>query len=127
MKTILFAITFKETGEILTPDSFKEHWPKYGSSSGAGLYGWRPPKKIYYNFGQAKRGFSFVPEALKPQLEISVFERVRALEDGEVLAKQQIEAKQKRKINQEKKNLKYKKAQAERALKDAQEKLDKLK
>lgn len=127
MKTILFAITFKETGEILTPDSFKEYWPKYGSGSGSGLYGWKPPKKIYYNFSQAKRGFSFIPEALKPQLEISVFERVRAIADGGELAQKQAEAKEKRKIDQQKRVLQYEKKRAERQLREAQEKLDRLK
>ena len=66
----LFAIVFTETGELLSPSSFKKYWPKYGEN---GLYGWRPPKKIYFTLGQARAGFSHIPDALKEKVSIRRF------------------------------------------------------
>lgn len=57
-------------GHILTPDSFKEYWKKYGEAQ---LYGWRPPKKVYYTLGAAKNGLRFVPAQIKDKVEIHKF------------------------------------------------------
>ena len=57
-------------GHILTPDSFKEYWKSYGHSQ---LYGWRPPKKIYYTLGHAKNGLRHVPIQIRDKVEIHVF------------------------------------------------------
>jgi hypothetical protein len=59
-------------GFVLTPDSFSRYWKNYGSG-GSGLYGWRPPKKIYYTEGQAKAGLAHIPEAIKDKVEIHKF------------------------------------------------------
>ena len=66
-------------GKILTPDTFKEHWKNYGQAEGSGLYGWRPPKKIYYTAGHAKNGLRFVPEAIRSKVEIHVFKSTGAI------------------------------------------------
>ena len=82
----LYALVFKESGEILTPDSFKQHWPNYG---GNWLQGWRPPKKVYYKIGHAKTGFSHIPDAIKPSIAIAEFSVSKIVQDGEeLLAKQ---------------------------------------
>jgi len=57
-------------GNILTPDSFREYWKNYGN---ADLYGWRPPKKIYYTIGHAKAGRRFVPREIRNKVEIHKF------------------------------------------------------
>jgi hypothetical protein len=57
-------------GGILTPDTFKEYWKNYGGNE---LYGWRPPKKIYYTLGHAKAGLHWVPEKLRDKVEIHRF------------------------------------------------------
>ncbi len=60
-------------GVILTPDSFQEYWKNYGTT-GSSLYGWRPPKKIYYTLGHARNGLRFVPEQIRDKVQIHVFE-----------------------------------------------------
>lgn len=57
-------------GNILTPDSFKEYWKNYGDQQ---LYGWRPPKKIYYTLGTAKTGLHYVPTQIRDRVEIHKF------------------------------------------------------
>lgn len=57
-------------GNILTPESFKEYWKNYGGNQ---LYGWRPPKKIYYTMGAAKNGLRFVPTQIRNKVEIHKF------------------------------------------------------
>ncbi len=57
-------------GNILTPDSFKQYWKNYG---GQQLYGWRPPKKIYYTLGAAKNGIRCVPVQIRDRVEIHKF------------------------------------------------------
>jgi len=86
MPTTLYAIIFKESGEVLTPDSIKKYWPSYGTN---GLYGWRPPKKIYYTLGKAKQGFSYIPEQLKPKLAIAEFTYFKIVEEGTELKRKQ--------------------------------------
>lgn len=86
----LYSIAFKETGEPLTPESFKKYWPNYGRND---LYGWRPPKKVYYSLGNAKKGFVHIPDELKPKLVIAEFTMSKIVEDGSELAKKQAEAK----------------------------------
>lgn len=114
---MLYAINFKESGEILTPESYKKYWPNYGGNN---LHGWKAPKKVYYTLGKAKNGFSHVPDQLKPLLEISEFTRTKSLVDGEELMKTQKEAKFK-------KEEKLKIARAAREKKYAEERLAKAK
>lgn len=106
---MIYAINFKESGEVLTPESFKKYWPNYGSNS---LYGWRAPKKIYYKLGQAKTGFSHIPEQLKPYLEISEFAKVKSVIDGADLM---ISQKENREIKEKKVKERRAKWQLERA------------
>lgn len=67
---IIYALVFKDTGEIVNAKLFKQYWVKYGSNS---VYGWRMPKKMYETLGRAKAGFSHVPEQLKPLIDIAEF------------------------------------------------------
>lgn len=121
----LYVITFIESGEILTPDSFKKYWPNYGVG-GSSLCGWKPPKKVYYSEAKAKVGFSFVPDALKPMLEISLYSKTRSIINGIELQKQQTIKKQKRKLAIDKRNAKFDLERAKINLKQAQEQLDKI-
>ncbi len=68
-------------GCILTPDSFQQYWKNYGM--GAGVYGWRPPKKIYYTIGSARRGARFVPKEIREKVEIHRFQSAGKIEEGE--------------------------------------------
>lgn len=103
----LYVITFKETKEMITPDSIKKYWKNYGSAAGSGLYGWKPPKKVYFTLGQARRGFSFIPDQLKPQCEISMYAYSESVEDGEDLQSKQAVAKAKREKEQKIKSLEW--------------------
>lgn len=82
----IYAIVFKDTKQILTPDSFKEYWKSYGANS---LYGWRAPKKLYFTLGRAKGGFAHIPEELKSKVEIARFDFAESVEDGEKLGEKQ--------------------------------------
>jgi hypothetical protein len=43
---------------------------KWSSFSPDGLYGWRPPKKIYFTMGTAKCGISHLPKEIIPDVTI---------------------------------------------------------
>jgi hypothetical protein len=85
MKT-LYALIFKESGEIVTPESFKKYWKNYGDADGW-LQGWRPPKKVYYTVGHAKSGFAHIPSEIKPLVSIAEFSFSKILDDGDSLIK----------------------------------------
>jgi hypothetical protein len=76
MKTKIYTEIFvlMLDGQILTPAVFKEYWKNYGNADG--LYGWRPPKKMYYTLGAAKCGLHYVPEQVRDQVEIHRFASV---------------------------------------------------
>lgn len=121
---MLYAINFIDSGEVLTTESFMKYWPNYSSNS---LRGWRPPKKIYYTLGRAKGGFAYIPEQLKPFLEISEFTKSKSLINGADLMVIQKEIKE---VKAEEKRIRVAKAELERAenrLKQAQADLQKLK
>lgn len=122
MKTSLYVIVFKDTKEILTPDSFAKFWKNYGST-GSILQGWRPPKKIYYSIGQAKSGFAFIPEELKQLTEIARFDYAETIEDGSVLAEKQKRTREKRKLKEEAEEKQRRIERARRELEDALKKL----
>jgi hypothetical protein len=122
--TELFALTFKNSGEILTPDSYKKHWKNYGSND---LTGWHPPKKIYYTLGTAKAGFGHIPEQIKPLVEISKFVRGESVIDGVGLQAEQKTKRDKKEELRKARQAKYDLERAERNLKEAREKLELLK
>ena len=114
----VFAIVFKDTGEILTPKVFDKYWPNYGSS---GLCGWRPPKKIYYTLGTARSGFSHIPDKIKPKLAIATFGFVKLIEDGAELYKKQEANRGKREALREQRDAEYQMKAAQAALERAQQ------
>lgn len=89
----IYAIVFKETGEIVAPDLFKKYWKNYGSNS---LYGWNPPKKIYYTLGRARSGFAHIPNEIKDDLAIAKFIFGEIVEDGAELKEKQDKARKKK-------------------------------
>lgn len=89
----LYAIVFKSDKKLVTPSELKKRWPKYGTN---GLYGWRPPKRVYDTLGKAKAGFAHLPEDLKPELCIHPFGPVGSPIDGVKLAAEQIDRREKR-------------------------------
>jgi hypothetical protein len=119
----LYVLVFKESGDILTPDSFKKYWPSYGSNW---LSGWRPAKKVYYTLGKAKQGFNFTPDAIQDSLAIAKFAQVEILVDGVELKEKQKVAKEKKEVAREKRIAIYKKDLAERNLKLAQQEYDRV-
>jgi HD-like signal output (HDOD) protein len=110
----LYAIVFKESKEILDPKTIKKYWPNYGSAGSSGLYGWRPPKKIYDTLGRARTGFAHIPEQIKDQLAIATFTFDEFVEDGDDIKKVQEANREKKKILKEKRLLKYQKERLER-------------
>lgn len=122
----LFVIVWKESKEILTPDTFKKYWPSYGAG-GSGLHGWRPPKKVYYKPGLARTGFSHIPDAIKPFVEIAKFTFESVKEDGATLAVKQKEARAKKEAAREKAAAEYRMRAAEENLKRAQQEVNRLK
>jgi hypothetical protein len=121
--TELFALTFKDSGEILTPDSYKKYWKNYGRND---LTGWHPPKKIYYTLGTAKAGFGHIPEQIKPLVEISKFVRSECVIDGAGLQTEQKVKRDKEELRKAR-QAKYALELAERNLAEAKNKLEKLK
>jgi hypothetical protein len=75
MKNELFALHWN--GELLQPDVWKKYSDRYGNNW---LYGWRPPKKIYYTKGMAKSGRSHLPEAIRDEVKIVRYEPVEEVE-----------------------------------------------
>jgi len=116
MSTELYAITLKETGEVLNAKSFAKYWKNYGSNQ---LYGWRMPKKVYTTLGQAKSGFAHVPFDLKSHLEISIFTRSSAAMDGESLRDDQEERRAKKDQVRKERIAKNRLKQAEAAVEKA--------
>lgn len=65
MPNELFALHYE--GELLGPDVWKKYSSKYGGNS---LYGWRPPKKVYYKYGHAKNGLRHLPKEIQEDVKI---------------------------------------------------------
>lgn len=122
----LYVLVFKETGEILTPDSFTKYWKNYGSV-GHSLSGWRAPKKIYYTLGTAKTGFNYIPDQLKDQIEITIFTKSSVVVDGANLKVSQKEVREKREKGDKIRQEKWKMEEAEESFKRAEANLKKLK
>ena len=68
MPAELFAICLE--GEVLEASVWKKYSASYG---GAGLYGWRAPKKIYYKLGHAKNALNHLPQQIQDLVEIVRF------------------------------------------------------
>lgn len=119
----LFVLVIKETSEILTPDSFTKYWKGYGKSD---MYGWRPPKKIYYTLGGAKSGFNYIPDEIKPKITISKFVRGEDIISGSDLMNKQESDKKKRKQKEDKRIAEYRLRMAIEDVKNAQDKLKQL-
>lgn len=122
--TEIYAIVFKDTNEIVTPDSFCEYWERYGLND---LQGWGPPKKLYYTLGRAKSGFSHMPSEIKEKTAIARFVFGEIVEDGAELKEKQDRARLKKEEAKEKEQAKYRLERAERDFKKAQEELERLK
>jgi hypothetical protein len=122
--TELFALTFKDSGEILTPDSYKKYWKNCGNNN---LRGWTPPKKIYYTLGTAKSGFGHIPDQINPLVEISRFIRGESVIDGAGLQTEQKIKRDKKEELQKARRAKYDLERAEKSLKDAKERLESVK
>lgn len=82
----LFVIVFKDSKAPVTTDNIKKYWPNYGTNE---LYGWRPPKKVYFKLHHAKAGFSHLPADLQPYLEICKYGYIETVIDGEILGIEQ--------------------------------------
>jgi hypothetical protein len=68
---ILYVITLD--GKPLEPDVWRKYSKTYGTQGATGLYGWRPPKKVYYTLGRARCGLHHVPRAIRSKCRISAF------------------------------------------------------
>lgn len=54
-------------GELLHPNIWDKYTEQYGNNS---LYGWRPPKKLYYKIGHAKTAIKHLPEQIRDRVTI---------------------------------------------------------
>lgn len=70
-KNIIYAIHYK--GQLL--GSFK-----WGSGASDYLYGWRPPKKVYWKLGLARSGATHLPEDILDDCEIVEYAPVKTVE-----------------------------------------------
>jgi hypothetical protein len=61
----LYALHFKD--ELIEPNIWKKYSDKYGSQ---GLYGWKPPKKVYYTLGHAKAAMKHLPKQIINEVQI---------------------------------------------------------
>ncbi len=119
----IYAIVWKESKEVLSPQSYEKYWPSYGQNS---LYGWRPPKKIYFKLGLAKSGFSHIPEQMKPLLEIAKFTFSETVADGNTLMQKQKITKQEKEKLRKQRHAQYELKQAQKALEQAQKNIKSL-
>ena len=122
----LYVLLIKETQEVVSAKSIKQYWKSYGSSSAYGLYGWRPPKKIYDSLGRAKAGFAHIPADMKPLVEIAVFEKTESILEGSELQQEQDQKLILRRQKQEEQSLKYLVEKAQQDLEKAQQNLNQL-
>jgi hypothetical protein len=113
----IYALVWTESGEILSPDSFKQYWPNYGNS------GWRAPKKVYFTLGTAKAGFSHIPQEIKPLISIAKFSIPELILGGEELLAQQAEAKQVKEAKFKAQQAEYRAVQAQRIIEQAQKEI----
>jgi hypothetical protein len=123
MKT-LYALVFKDTGEIVTPTSFKEHWKNYGSNS---LQGWKPPKKVYYKLCHAKSGFSHIPAEIKSEIVIAEFTSTNIVVDGAELKKVQLVNHKKLQKERELKSLEFQLVLGDRTDKEIEDTVKEIK
>lgn len=65
MKNELFVLHLN--GERLDPKIWKKYSKNYGNNQ---LYGWRPPKKVYYTIGHARNGIRYLPKEIQPDIQI---------------------------------------------------------
>ena len=55
-------------GEIINTNIWEKYSSKYG------VYGWKPPKRLYFKPGHAKTGRSHLPHQIRDKVEIAVYE-----------------------------------------------------
>ena len=122
----LYVLLIKDTQELISPQLVKQYWKTYGSASSSGLYGWRPPKKIYDSLGRAKAGFAHIPAGMKPLVEIAVFEKTESILDGSELQQEQEQKLVLRRQKKEERSLKYLVEKAQQDLEKAQQNLNQL-
>lgn len=67
-KVEVFAILLD--GEVVSQKVIKKHFPSYGQNE---LYGWRPPKRVYYKLGHARAGLKHLPEQIQKKVKIHKF------------------------------------------------------
>lgn len=86
----IYVIIFTDTREILSPDSFREYWNKYGKNNALHWYGGPKKMKVYRTMAKARAGFAHISDELKPMLSIAKFAYSETLEDGGELQKIQV-------------------------------------
>ncbi len=99
-------------GKILTPAAFEKYWNNYGSGASS-LYGWRPPKKIYYTLGQARCGLSHVPAEIKSKVEIYKFVSAGVVSSVADIIEHQKQVREKRQAAYKKRDLEAKRRELE--------------
>lgn len=58
---------FHLDGELLVGNVWKKYSSKYGDN---GLYGWKPPKRVYFTLGYARAGRSHLPHQIRNKTKI---------------------------------------------------------
>lgn len=99
--SIIYAIVFKDTNEVITEERIREIWPSYGHGS------YRVAKKVYFTLGTAKSGFSRLPDQIKSELKIQEFHPTGNSIPGEVIVEEYQKRAVKKKAADERRHQKY--------------------
>lgn len=113
---VLYALHYK--GKLL--GTFK--WEGGNTSV---LYGWRPPKKIYFKIGQANCGVSHLPQEIIDDIEIVMYGPISIVKKCSLKEKEN--NKKKRELRQLKRNLNYWERKAIKERMDLRETREKIK
>jgi len=74
---ILYALHLD--GKLLSAKIWEEYSKNWGYADG--LYGWRPPKRIYYKLGHAKNGIRHLPKQIQNKVKIVIYKPVEEIEE----------------------------------------------
>lgn len=74
-ENILYALHLN--GKLLDTKVWKEYSKSYGTNE---LYGWRPPKRIYYKISHARNGIKHLPKQIQNKVKIVIYKPEREKE-----------------------------------------------
>jgi len=122
LEPICYAIVLKNTKQVLSPDTIRQNYPNYGGNV---LYGWKPPKKVYYKVGHAKSAYTLLPEKIRSLCVIVPLGIIGEELDMGKIVREATERREKKEAAQAKRRALRQAAIAERELAEARKTLAK--